>query len=173
MSEAPPAEIAASSVFHFEASPSRNHDIEIYGTLPHRKKSRSTGTTPLKGDSNLPKPANQSFQDSTRPSVRRAEGFSRLLAFTRQQQEEMESCQLAGFDVTQSLPVYTNPELDDVQESEADSEDQNSASEQLEIDDEVCLLSTSTDAAAAMYRDETQGQCPLNSAENGLLEMRI
>lgn len=115
-SEKPVGEVSTSSVFQFEASPNRNRDIEIYGTLPHRKKSRSAHGTPLKAGNNLPKPANTSLQDPARSSARRAEGFSRLLEFTRQQQEELETCQLSTFEVTQSLPVCPGRVLQDIEE---------------------------------------------------------
>lgn len=105
-----PSEAEKGPVFQFEAS---QHNIELYGTLPHKKKSKSTTTTPLKGQQTS-RFANQSFggvQDTSLSSMRRAEGFSRLLEFTRQQVA-------IEFDVTQSLPVMdrcllsTNEEME-------------------------------------------------------------
>lgn len=132
-------------------------DIEIYATLPHKKKARSANVTPLKSGNSPMKSTSQSFLDPVRSSVRRAEGFSRLLEFTRHQQEEMESCQLVGFDVTQSMPVYTNMELCNIDESESENQ-----GEPLEREGEVCLLETSQ-TAGALYEDEMSDLCPLNS----------
>lgn len=137
-------------MFHFEASPGNTRDVEIYGTLPHRKKPGSTNPAPLKASASH-KPANQSVHDPTRLS--RAQGFSRLLEFTRQQcQVEMETHQMAVFDVTQSLPVFNKLELCDIEEhddleaedvkselvagNETEKEDRSSENEILDIEDE-------------------------------------
>lgn len=91
-------------MFRFEASPTHQlqRGADIYGTLPHKKKSKSAHVTPASKPIIPPKNSNQSLGN-----FRRAEGFSRLLEFTRQQQVEMDAA--ASFDVTQSLPVYTCP----------------------------------------------------------------
>jgi hypothetical protein len=129
-------------MFLFEASPSNKRDIEIYGTLPHKKKTRSAGAMALKSGESPVRSANQSLQDPVRQSVRRAEGFSRLLEFTRQQQE---TCQVAAFDVTQSVPVYANAGLCSIEETKDDEEC---------ADDEVCLLETSQSGTGVLREDD-------------------
>ena len=112
-----------SLLFQFEGS--ANHDqhvAELYGTLPH-KKAKSTANTPQQRPQQTSK-FNRSFgsnTDTSRASMRRAEGFSRLLEFTRQQQVEMESNNSSKeFDMTQSLPISTSSLLSSIRESEGD-----------------------------------------------------
>lgn len=116
-----PALAQTSPVFQFEASSHHTqHTAELYGTLPHKKKARSSANTPLK-----PQPLsrfNRSFgtnSDASRGSIRRAEGFSRLLAFTREQ-VEIETAGTNEFDVTQSLPVVGSSLLSSIDEGESD-----------------------------------------------------
>ncbi len=102
------ADPASSPVFQFEGSLSSNKSVELYGTLPHRRKVKSTNNAPPKSPGLAPKLSVGSMQDSSRSAVKRAEGFSRLLEFTRQQVELETSTSSADFEVTQSLPVYAN-----------------------------------------------------------------
>lgn len=108
-------------MFQFEASSGGQQTAELYGTLPHRKKARSTANTPLRPQQ--PSRFNRSVgsnSDSSRASIRRAEGFSRLLEFTRQQ-VEIETTNSSEFDVTQSLPVVNSSLLNSIDEREGDN----------------------------------------------------
>ena len=157
-------------MFHFEASPGLSRNVEIYGTLPRKKKGRSVNATPVKPGVSPQKSASQSFQDPVRSSVRRAEGFSRLLEFTRQQQEEMEACRLPTFDVTQSMPVCANTALCDIEENEGEIQSGIS-----ETEEDVCLLGTSQTPGAEALCDDAD-LCNAEESEgeiqSGLPEMK-
>ena len=95
-------------VFKFKAA-QHKQTVDLYGTLPHKKKA-----TPATKDQR----ASNSPQRKISSGGRRADGFSRLLEFTRQQvvQEPVDSL---GIDVCQSLPVLAQHSLlDDIKEDD-------------------------------------------------------
>ena len=108
--------------FQFKGSATNDRAIDIYGTLPNKKKKfKASSTSPLLSPSSDNQP---SFVrgELSRSSIRRMDGFSRLLEFTRRQVEEDEDYQsatsssLSELDVSQSLPVVSNFSLDDILE---------------------------------------------------------
>ena len=171
-------------MFQFEgslSSSSSNKSIQLYGTLPHRRKNKSTVESPLKSPPLSARTAKKSVgslkQDNSRSAVRRAEGFSRLLEFTRQQ-VKLESSTSADFDVTQSLPVCPNnqlPVLDGgvdsmggdrdfevaLSSSEAESSDMNVAPAPLDVSE------TSQPSETVTIEPESDPQSsPLTTAED-------
>ena len=98
------------------ASPAldRVKEAEIYATLPRNKSHSKTSSpasaspcvTPL-GHHSPKKHLLSSTQTHSRSAARRAEGFSELLQFTRQQQ----CSPLGDMDVSQSLPFFTSGQL--------------------------------------------------------------
>lgn len=120
--------------FHFmgstskKGSASKNRPIDIYGTLPHKKKQAKTSSS-SSSSSPLVSPSTEQQSpfktgELSRSSIRRMEGFSRLLEFTRQQvsldsdsdNEDISSSALGELDVSQSLPVLSKFMLDDIAE---------------------------------------------------------
>ncbi len=108
--------------FNFQGSPDKERAIGIYGTLPNKKKKRKqspannpllspTSTQPISGE-------------LSRTSLRRIEGFSRLLEFTRMQvamdeSSDDQSNSSLGWnemDVSQSLPVVSKFSLENIKE---------------------------------------------------------
>ena len=98
---------------NLSASPAleRVKDAEIYATMPRKKPRSKVGSpattspcvTPL-GHQASKKQFSSCAQTHSRSAARRAEGFSELLQFTRQQQF---TSPLSDMDVSQSLPSFT------------------------------------------------------------------
>ena len=148
------------SSLQFKNSKSTDRTIDIYGTLPNRKKNakQHSSTSPL-----LSPTGGDPFVkgEISKSSLRRSKGFTRLLEFTRRQAslDESEDDLASGsgssccdLDVSQSLPLVSKFSLDNIVEDYEHEARTDFSSSAVEVGDVSCSdeMETQSDVAPSV-----------------------
>ena len=148
------------SSLQFKNSKSTDRTIDIYGTLPNRKKNakQHSSTSPL-----LSPTGGDPFVkgEISKSSLRRSKGFTRLLEFTRRQasldESEDDLASVSGssccdLDVSQSLPLVSKFSLDNIVEDYEHEARTDFSSSAVEVGDVSCSdeMETQSDVAPSV-----------------------